>query len=150
MCSGSSTSMCDAPTDSIEPSPSSDDAHSHTADAAHKYIGIIMVLVFILLAITIWAAYAKAPRRALRQCWGGIAGKTDIEEGGIRQIDCDELVIEPRRREDAGWGAINVSRPERVALFEDSPQKGGHKFSHPITFGQDHRPQDGRRRSSSR
>ncbi len=136
LCAASS-SMCGAPGDGLDTTRTADagdaardSAQFSTGSGPHRFIGIIMAVAFILLALLVWAIFA---RRRLRQWWTSNrpsrSNTRDIEHG-IKQIDWEGLPVESRRRDNrkSGWEsqhvAINVSKPERVVLFkEDSTQK---------------------------
>ncbi|TEB34965.1 hypothetical protein FA13DRAFT_1427279 [Coprinellus micaceus] len=126
MCCGASNTDT-APKDGYH--PNEDPAVSPywaTHAGPHRYIGIIMVVIMVFLAVGLWATFAKWPRQRVRR-WLGLGGRgcecgeegckdekcVDVESGKKRLKD---LVLIPRlsgEKEGRG-GEVKQGRSARV------------------------------------
>lgn len=78
-----------APNDGYHPDDSGITPDWATRDGAHRYVGIIMVIVMVLLAVCLWATFAGWPRRLIRR-WLGRGEKGCGEEGCNHEACGDE------------------------------------------------------------
>lgn len=109
--------------DSGSSSREGDVSHSNS-NSAHKFIGIIMAVIFVCVAFAIWVLFAKWPKRVLhrwrqrfrgRSSKGGIIGAVSDEEEKSRRQPLEEVKLAPL--------VIKVAKPEKVVIFENAAQK---------------------------
>lgn len=91
MCCGTSTANANtemAPNDEFHSDDSGVSPDWATRAGPHRYIGIIMVIVMVLLAVGVWSTLAPWPRRRIRRWFG--RGRQGCGENGCDHAGCGD------------------------------------------------------------